>query len=332
MSVKNDACKRLPTNPNADCLLADNAARDEGENMKAGIIGLGKMGYNMALRLLGHGHDIVAYNRSYHKTQGLVENGATAAETLQVLVDQLEKPRIILLMLPAGNVVDEHIELLMQLLDQGDILIDGGNTHYPDDIRRAEILENRGINYLDAGVSGGIWGLQNGYCMMLGGKKEIFEHVRPLFADLAPPEGLIYCGDNGAGHFAKMVHNGIEYAIMQAYAEGFELMKESAYGGQLDLAALAHTWNHGSVIKSWLLELCASALYKNPELESIRPVVSDSGEGRWTVREGVDSGVPLPVIAASVFERFRSRQDNSFALRLLSALRGEFGGHAVEKE
>lgn len=300
--------------------------------MQIGIAGLGKMGYNMALRLLERGHQVLAFNRSYDKAEALAQHGAKPYKNLKHMISSLDKPRLIWLMLPAGEIVDKHIQELIPLLNKGDIIVDGANTHYPDDIRRAADLAEAGIHYVDAGVSGGIWGLKNGYCMMIGGERKIFDRIHPILSDLAPEDGLIYCGSHGAGHYAKMVHNGMEYAIMQAYAEGFELLKESRYSKEMDLSELAHIWNHGSVIRSWLLELCRDALRKNPDLEGIKGFVPDSGEGRWTVLEGVNSGVPLPVITASLFERFRSQQDEPFALKILSALRGEFGGHNVLRE
>jgi 6-phosphogluconate dehydrogenase len=225
--------------------------------------------------------------------------------------------------------VEEAIEELSDLLSPGDVIIEGGNSYYKDDIRRAEALKPGGINYLDVGVSGGIWGLQIGYCLMIGGPREAYEHLEPVFKTLAPEEGYLFCGDTGSGHFVKMVHNGIEYGMMQAYGEGFEIIEKSPYGEGLNFADLAHLWNQGSVIRSWLLELAADAFREDPDLTGIRGYVEDSGEGRWTIQQAVETAVPAPVITASVFARFRSRLDESFSDKVLAALRKGFGGHAV---
>jgi len=299
--------------------------------MQIGMVGLGKMGMNMARRLLQDGHEVVAYNRSPAQTDALAKEygGAIAAHTLEELVEALEPPRLVWLMLPAGQIVEEHIVLFTNLLSRGDVLIDGGNSRFRDDIRRARQLKKHGLHYVDAGVSGGIWGLEIGYCTMVGGELDMFELLTPLLTSLAPENGFMYCGNHGAGHFVKMVHNGIEYGMMQAYAEGFALLDGSEYGKGLELSDLAHLWNQGSVIRSWLLELTENALERDPHLINIAPYVEDSGEGRWTVEEAVRSAVPAPVLTLALMERFRSRQSNSFADRLLSALRNEFGGHAV---
>ncbi|UIJ37350.1 decarboxylating 6-phosphogluconate dehydrogenase [Desulfobaculum bizertense] len=299
--------------------------------MQIGMVGLGKMGMNMARRLLQDGHEVVAYNRSPAQTDALAKEygGAIAAHTLEELVEALEPPRLVWLMLPAGQIVEEHIVLFTNLLSRGDVLIDGGNSRFRDDIRRARQLKKHGLHYVDAGVSGGIWGLEIGYCTMVGGERDMFELLTPLLTSLAPENGFMYCGNHGAGHFVKMVHNGIEYGMMQAYAEGFALLDGSEYGKGLELSDLAHLWNQGSVIRSWLLELTENALERDPHLINIAPYVEDSGEGRWTVEEAVRSAVPAPVLTLALMERFRSRQSNSFADRLLSALRNEFGGHAV---
>lgn len=299
--------------------------------MQIGMVGLGKMGMNMARRLLQDGHEVVAYNRSPAQTDALAKEygGAIAAHTLEELVEALEPPRLVWLMLPAGQIVEEHIVLFTNLLSRGDVLIDGGNSRFRDDIRRARQLKKHGLHYVDAGVSGGIWGLEIGYCTMVGGERDMFELLTPLLTSLAPENGFMYCGSHGAGHFVKMVHNGIEYGMMQAYAEGFALLDGSEYGKGLELSDLAHLWNQGSVIRSWLLELTENALERDPHLINIAPYVEDSGEGRWTVEEAVRSAVPAPVLTLALMERFRSRQSNSFADRLLSALRNEFGGHAV---
>jgi len=297
--------------------------------MQIGMIGLGRMGMNMARRLLQGGHKVVAYNRSPEKTNALAEEGAEAAFTLAELVAALAPPRVLWLMLPAGAAVDEHLRQLTELLSPEDIVVEGGNTYYKDDLLRAEALQGKGIRYLDAGVSGGIWGLASGYCLMLGGERRAFAHIEPILKTLAPPEGYLYCGASGAGHFVKMVHNGIEYAMMQAYGEGFALLEGSPYGENLNFSEIAHLWNQGSVIRSWLLELLEPAFARDPRLSELKGHVEDSGEGRWTVQQAVESGVATPVIAISLFERFQSRQENAFANRLLAALRREFGGHAV---
>lgn len=300
--------------------------------MKIGMIGLGRMGMNMARRLLQGGHQVVAYNRTPDKTEELMrESGAEGAFSVEELISNLPSPRILWLMLPAGQPVDDHIDRLQPLLAQGDIIIEGGNSRYTDDIRREEALRPHGIHYMDAGVSGGIWGLQNGYCTMIGGSKKIFSLLEPLLLTLAPKDGYLYCGPTGAGHFVKMIHNGIEYGMMQAYGEGFALLEASRYGEGLDYARLSHLWNQGSVIRSWLLELLENAFGNDPRLETITGHVDDSGEGRWTVEEAIASGVAAPVIAMSIFQRFQSRKDNAFENRVLAALRREFGGHAVKK-
>jgi len=300
--------------------------------MQAAIIGLGRMGANMARRLLEGGHDIVVYNRHPEKTEVLVSEGATGAYSLEDILKKLSPPRIVWLMLPAGDVTDSHVNQFASLLEAGDIIVEGGNSYYKDDVRRASELAKKGIKYIDAGVSGGIWGLKVGYCTMVGGEKEIFDHVEPLIKTLAPEEGYLYCGPSGAGHFVKMVHNGVEYGMMQAYAEGFEILKSSPYGDNLHMGQVSHLWNQGSVVRSWLLELCEDAFGKDAELENIKGYVEDSGEGRWTVQQAVESGVPAPVITLSLFERFRSRMENTFADRVLAAMRREFGGHAVVKK
>ena len=243
----------------------------------------------------------------------------------------LARPRAVWLMVPAGEPVDENIEALKGLLEAGDIVVDGGNSYYKDDVRRAKRLSENGIDFLDVGVSGGIWGLTEGYCMMVGGKREGFKRLEPVLEALAPPEGYLYCGKTGAGHFVKMVHNGVEYGMMQAYAEGFEIMSASEFADGFDYGKISHLWNQGSVVRSWLLELLESAFANDPGLEEIRGYVEDSGEGRWTLLQAVESAVPAPVTAQALFARFRSRQDNTFADRVLAALRREFGGHDVKK-
>lgn len=297
--------------------------------MRIGIIGLGRMGGNMVERLIRGGHEVVAYTRDQTKVKAAVEKGAIGATSVEDLVGKLEAPRAVWLMVPAGKATEDMIAQLRPLLAPGDILIDGGNTRFTDDVRRAEELKPSGIHYMDAGTSGGVWGLKVGYCLMVGGSAEDFSLLEPVFKTLAPPNGYMHCGPVGAGHFVKMVHNGIEYGIMQAYAEGFELMEASEY--DLDLGKIANLWNQGSVVRSWLLELTALALESDPGLTSLAPYVDDSGEGRWTVEESIRLSVPAPVIALSLQMRFRSRQDNSFSSRMLAAMRQQFGGHAVKK-
>lgn len=299
--------------------------------MKIGIIGLGRMGMNLARRLLRGGHKVVAYNRTPDRVKEIVKAGARGAYSMEALVKKLIPPRIIWLMIPAGKPVDEHIDLLKGLLRRGDIIVDGGNSFYKDDLRQERELKSFGIHYLDVGVSGGIWGLKTGYCLMIGGDKKIYQYLEPIFKTLAPKDGYLYCGETGAGHFVKMVHNGIEYGMMAAYGEGFEIMKESPFGKNLDFSKLAHLWNQGSVIRSWLLELAERAFKKDKNLASMAGYVEDSGEGRWTVQQAIDTAVPAPVITASLFQRFRSRQEQTFSDKVLAALRQEFGGHRVFK-
>ena len=297
--------------------------------MQIAMIGLGRMGMNMVRRLLKGNHQVIAYNRSPNKTDEIVKQGAIGAYSLPELVEKLSPPRVVWLMLPAGPAIDDHLDQLKDLLSAGDILIDGGNTYYKDDIRRAEMLAKKGIQFLDAGVSGGIWGLEVGYCLMIGGDKKIYEYLEPIFKTLAPEHGYLYCGATGAGHFVKMVHNGIEYGMMQAYGEGFHILEASPYADSLHYAEVAHLWNQGSVIRSWLLELAEAAFKKDPKLSGIRGYVEDSGEGRWTVQQAVETGVSAPVISLSLFSRFRSRQEESYSDKVIAALRREFGGHAV---
>jgi len=291
------------------------------------MVGLGRMGANMTLRLVRSAHEVVAWDRHPDVTKGLKEDGVIPAMTLEELVANLKRPRHVWIMVPSGPPVTEVIERLRPLLDEGDCVIDGGNSHYVDSVARANALKEKGIHFLDVGVSGGIWGLANGYCMMIGGEQHIFNRMEPIFRTLAPTDGYLYVGPWGSGHYVKMIHNGIEYGLLQAYAEGFELLDASAY--ELDLPAIAQLWNHGSVVRSWLLELAIDALKKDPGLEAIRGYVEDSGEGRWTVQEAIDRSVPAVVLAYSLFARFRSRQDESFGAKLIAALRQEFGGHQV---
>jgi 6-phosphogluconate dehydrogenase len=288
------------------------------------------MGMNMTRRLLQGGHEVAAYNRSPEKVDEIAKEGADPAYTLEEAVGKLRPPRAIWLMLPAGAAVDDHIERLVPLLDRGDTIIEGGNSFYKDDIKRSGTLNQRGINYLDVGVSGGVWGLEEGYCLMIGGPRSVYELLAPVFKTLAPRDGYMYCGKSGAGHFVKMVHNGIEYGMMQAYGEGFHLIEASPFGDDMDYSELSHLWNQGSVIRSWLLELLENAFAEDPKLENLKGYVDDSGEGRWTVQEAVDMGVAAPVAAMSLFMRFASREQNAFSNRVLAALRREFGGHAVK--
>lgn len=300
--------------------------------MQVGMIGLGRMGMNMARRLLGEGHEVVVYNRTQEKVKQMQEEGAIGSESLEDMIQKLAQPRVLWIMLPAGTIVDETIKNLSSLASPGDIIVDGGNSNFKDDLRRAEELKPLDIHYLDAGISGGVWGLEIGYCTMIGGDEADYRYIEPLLKTLAPKDGYLYCGSTGSGHFVKMVHNGIEYAMMEAYGEGFDMLKNSPYGEQLDLGRVAHLWNQGSVIRSWLLELLESAFGKDSELSSIKGYVEDSGEGRWTVQQAVELGVSAPVIAISLFKRFQSRQEDVFSDKVLAALRNEFGGHAVKKQ
>jgi 6-phosphogluconate dehydrogenase len=298
--------------------------------VEVAFIGLGRMGANMVRRLMQGGHRVVAYNRTAEKTKELVSEGAVGAYSLKEVVEQLKTPRIVWLMVPAGQVVDDHIAQLEPLLSPGDIIIDGGNSYYKDSVRRGQEVTAKGFHFMDVGTSGGIWGLKVGYCLMIGGEKAIFDHCEPLFKTLAPPDGYGYMGDHGAGHLVKMVHNGVEYGMLQAYGEGFEILNASPY--HLDLYSISHLWNQGSVVRSWLLELAELAFQKDPQLSSIKGWVADSGEGRWTVLEAMEHDVPAPVITLSLLERFRSRQEESFSAKVIAALRNEFGGHAVKTE
>ncbi len=284
----------------------------------------------MAQRLLKGGHRVVVYDRSPAPIEALKGKGAVAAYSLDEIVGQLAAPRAVWLMVPAGEPVTETVKALAPLLDPGDIIIEGGNSYYKESVARAEYLREKGLHFLDVGTSGGIWGLTEGYCLMIGGEEKVFQRLEPVFQTLAPPDGYAYVGVSGAGHFTKMIHNGIEYGMLQAYAEGFALLNASTY--DLDMERLAKLWNHGSVIRSWLLELAELALAKDPNLSSIRGYVEDSGEGRWTVLEAIEREVPVTVLAHSLFSRFESRQEESFAAKLIAALRQEFGGHRVKRE
>jgi 6-phosphogluconate dehydrogenase len=286
--------------------------------MKLGMIGLGRMGGNMAARLKERGHEVVGYSRSR----------PSDVDTLEELASALEPPRVVWLMVPAGDATESTLTDLAPLLSSGDLVIDGGNSNYRDSMRRAEMLAERGIAFIDAGVSGGVWGRELGYCLMVGGAPADVARVQPAFDDLAPPEGFAHCGPSGAGHFTKMVHNGIEYGLMQSYGEGYELLRASELG--IDVPAAFSAWRQGSVVRSWLLELLVSALEKDPDLADLRGYADDSGEGRWTVQEAVRLGVPAPAISAALYARFASRQDDSPAMKVIAALRQAFGGHATK--
>jgi 6-phosphogluconate dehydrogenase len=291
--------------------------------MQLGFIGLGRMGANMCRRLIKDGHHVVAYNRTPEKTKELAGEGADAAFTIAELVQKLEKPRVAWIMVPAGDATEAQINELLLHLEPGDTIVDGGNTNFHDDVRRHGELAAKGIHYVDAGVSGGIWGLANGFCLMVGGEADAVQPIAPIFRSLAPVDG--------SGHYVKMVHNGIEYGLMQAYAEGFEILHASDY--ELNLGAISELWNHGSVVRSWLLELAVLAFQSNgQDLDHLKGWVADSGEGRWTVQEAIDHDVPAPVITLSLLTRLRSRQDDSYGAKVLAALRNEFGGHAVKAE
>jgi 6-phosphogluconate dehydrogenase len=320
--------------------------------MQLGMIGLGRMGGNIVRRLMRAGHRCVVFDKSTDAVRGLASEGAAASRDLQDFVRQLEKPRAVWVMLPAGAVTHGTIVELSDLLEKGDTLIDGGNSFFQDDVRHAELLNAKGIRYLDVGTSGGIWGLERGYCMMIGGDREAVDHLDPIFAALAPGRGAIpetpgrkgrdprveqgymYCGPAGSGHFVKMVHNGIEYGLMQAFAEGFDILRNVNSPAvpenrryELDLADVAELWRRGSVVSSWLLDLSAIALAEDPDLKEFSGHVEDSGEGRWTIQAAIEQAVPAEVLSAAVYTRFRSRQDHTFAEKILSAMRKQFGGH-----
>jgi 6-phosphogluconate dehydrogenase len=304
--------------------------------MQVAIAGLGRMGAGMARRAARGGHDVVAWNRTESVAQEVAaepenEGHITVAEPLDRIVAMVAPPRHVIISVPAGVATDAMIEQLAAILEPGDVVVDAGNSRFLDSKRHAEELAEKGLEWLDMGVSGGIWGLQVGFCAMLGGKREVFDRFEPVVRTLAPENGYLYCGEAGAGHYVKMVHNGIEYGIMQAYGEGFDILHASEY--DLDLAAVARMWNHGSVIRSWLLELAGNAFEKEGnDLTDIRGWVADSGEGRWTVAEAIDRDVPAPVITLSLLQRFRSRRDpDSYTDRVLAALRNEFGGHAIKE-
>jgi 6-phosphogluconate dehydrogenase len=298
--------------------------------MELGFIGLGRMGANMVRRLLRDEHHVVAYNRTAEKTREIMTEGSDGAFSLEELAGKLAKPRAVWVMVPSGDATESMIDELLKVLDPGDTIVDGGNSNFHDSVRRHAKVSAAGLHFVDAGVSGGVWGLKIGYCLMVGGEPEPVKRLEPAFKTLAPEDGYLHCGGPGSGHYVKMVHNGIEYGMMQAYAEGFELLHASNY--TLDLSAIADMWMHGSVVRSWLLELAASALSQDQDLNHLRGYVEDSGEGRWTVQEAIDKDVPAPVITLSLMTRFRSRQDDSYQAKVLAALRNEFGGHAVRTE
>ncbi len=300
--------------------------------MELGMIGLGRMGANMSERLLRAGHRVVSYDRDPEAVKRVVGKGAQGVDSLEQLVNKLAAPRAVWLMVPAGDPVDKTIQALFPHLRSGDTILDGGNSYYKDSMRRSAQLRERGLHFVDVGTSGGIWGLAEGYSLMVGGEKNAVERLRPIFEALAPApdRGWGHVGPSGAGHFTKMVHNGIEYGLMQSYAEGFAILKRKA-DLKLDLRQIAEIWRFGSVVRSWLLDLIARALAENRELTGIAPFVADSGEGRWTVQEAVDLDTPAPVITASLLERLRSRDTDSYADKLLAAMRNQFGGHAMKK-
>jgi len=286
------------------------------------------MGFNMVHRLLDHQHEVVVWDRSAEAIEEIEKLGAVGATDLQDLVEKLPARKIVWLMVPAGKPVDENLDALLAILNKGDIIIDGGNSFWRETQQRAEKAALKGVDFVDCGTSGGVWGLKNGYCLMYGGAQEATAYMEPIFKALAPENGYVYCGPSGTGHMVKMVHNGIEYGMMQAYAEGFEILQKSPY--DLDLTKIADAWQYGSVVRSWLLELSVNALKEDPKLESIKDYVSDSGEGRWTIQTAIDFDVPAHVITASLYTRFQSRQDESFAMKMVAALRNQFGGHAVK--
>ena len=300
--------------------------------MKLGMIGLGRMGGNMATRLIRGGHSVVGFDPNADARKALEDDGGGSADSLEALVAALPAPRALWMMVPAGKITDQTVETLAGLLAPGDVVIDGGNSNYKDTLRRAEALAGKQVGYVDCGTSGGVWGLAEGYSLMVGGDKATVDRLRPLFETLAPAanRGWGHVGPVGSGHFTKMVHNGIEYGLMQAYAEGFSILQHKQEFG-LDLHQVAEIWRHGSVVRSWLLDLTADALGKNPGMDGISPWVADSGEGRWTLQEAIDLDVPAPVIALSLISRLRSRDDDSYADKLLAAMRNEFGGHAIKK-
>lgn len=298
--------------------------------MKIAMVGLGKMGGNMTERLLKDGHEVVVWNITPEPIEKYAKKGAIPSTSLADMVKKLPKPRVVWLMVPAGKPVDQNIRELKKVLKKGDVIIDGGNSEWQDSLKRAKSLKSSGIHFVDCGVSGGVWGLKEGYCLMYGGDKKICEHVEPIFKTLAPKNGYLYCGSEGSGHYVKMVHNGIEYGMLQAYGEGFAVLESSQF--DLDLKAISKVWQYGSVIRSWLLELAERVFDEDPSLDDLEPYVWDSGEGRWTVEAAIDQNVPAPIITASLIARIASRDTNSFSMKTIAALRNQFGGHAVRKK
>jgi 6-phosphogluconate dehydrogenase len=298
--------------------------------MQLAMIGLGRMGGNMVERLMRHGHQLVVYDRSADAIAKYKGMGATPANDLAAVVGALSTPRVIWIMVPAGDPVDQTIATLRPLLSAGDVIIDGGNSNFHDSMRRGAELAKSKIEFIDSGTSGGVWGLENGYCLMVGGSDAAVKTCEPIFKALAPEDGFAHVGPVGAGHYVKMVHNGVEYALLQGYAEGYEILHASKLFPKLDLEQVANVWQHGSVVRSWLNELAASAFSRDASLSTLKGWVADSGEGRWTVQEAIDIDVPAPVITLSLLTRLRSRQPDSFGAKVIAALRNEFGGHAVE--
>jgi 6-phosphogluconate dehydrogenase len=298
--------------------------------MQLAMIGLGRMGGNMVERLMRHGHELVVFDRSPDTVAKYQKLGATSAADLATVVKSLRAPRVVWIMVPAGDPVDQTIATLTPMLSPGDIIIDGGNSNFHDTIRRGEQLAASKIEFVDSGTSGGIWGLENGYCLMVGGSDTAVKHCEPIFTALAPENGYAHVGPTGSGHYVKMVHNGIEYALLQGYAEGYEILHASKVFPKLDLGQISEVWQHGSVVRSWLNELAASAFKNDASLAAVKGWVADSGEGRWTVQEAIDVDVPAPVITLSLLARFRSRQTDSFGAKVIAALRNEFGGHEVK--
>ena len=298
--------------------------------MKLGFVGLGRMGGNMVRRLLEGGHEVVAWARSEDSVREAAARGAVAAASLEDVAAKLKSPRVVWLMIPAGDPVEKSVATLREVLSEGDVIVDGGNSRFSDSARRAAELEKQGIGFLDAGTSGGIWGYENGYCLMVGGRSDHFRKVEPAFQTLGPPDGYAHVGAPGSGHFVKMVHNAVEYVMLQGYGEGFEMLQTSGY--DLDLLQVSKLWTHASVVRSWLLDLLVLALEADPKLASIQGFVQDSGEGRWTLHEAIERSVPTPALADALFARFSSRQKESFSAKVIAALRAQFGGHAVKKE
>ncbi|MBN1498933.1 MAG: decarboxylating 6-phosphogluconate dehydrogenase [Spirochaetes bacterium] len=299
--------------------------------MEIGFIGLGKMGSNMVQRLLNYGHKVTVFDRDPLSVKKMTAAGASAAESVEKLIDNLPRPAVVWVMVPSGEITDSVIRQCAGLMKPDDIIIDGGNSYYKDTVARSALLSEKGISLIDSGTSGGIWGLKEGYCLMIGGPENAFRHTEPLYKSLAPDDGYIHTGPSGSGHFVKMIHNGIEYGLMEAYAEGFEIMNNSE-NFKIDLMKVSRVWQKGSVVRSWLLDLLTLALEKEGDLASVRDYVEDSGEGRWTVMQTIEEGTPAPVIALSLMQRFRSRQKESFAGKVLAALRNEFGGHEIHKK